>query len=67
MSFSSQALNLFFVGRASGLRKDNRQVDSAHEKDSRRSGLQQREFMPAVWQVPASIKCYLNIELIEIE
>ncbi|XP_073387721.1 DNA repair protein XRCC2 homolog isoform X2 [Physcomitrium patens] len=35
---------------ASGLRKDNRQVDSAHEKDSRRSGLQQREFMPAVWQ-----------------
>lgn len=67
MFFSFQVLNLFFVGRVSGFCKDNRQVDFVYEKDLRRLGLQQCEFMFVVWQVFVLIKCYFNIELIEIE
>ncbi|KAG0561382.1 hypothetical protein KC19_9G060500 [Ceratodon purpureus] len=36
--------------RFGGIQKENAEEDSTHEKDFKRLGQQQREFMPAVWQ-----------------
>ena len=42
---------LIFLGRNGGIHKESTEVDSTQEKDFKRAGLQQREFMPAAWQV----------------
>lgn len=49
---------LIFLGRTGGIHKEGTETDSRHE--NKRSGLQQREFMPAVWQVLVSSLHYFN-------